>query len=300
MSGADDSGALRIVRSRRRVARAISHGEVSSSGGFGAYEAAQGPGLMSEPVEGFKFEQGANVWRLTSADRSITFLDGTFDPVAISRGELDFSQEDTAQTLAIQLPADHPVALLFIAYNPATPVTITAWRRHRPDEDEVVIFPAGQIISWNFEGAVATLTCAPVSNSFRRRVPALVFQSHCNWALYGPGCGLDKNTFKSSGFVTAYSGTAVRAAAFALKPDGWFVNGWAELANLERRYIIGHVGDTLTLQVPFSALAIGQAIDAFAGCQRTEDVCEQKFNNLVHHLGFPRIPTRNPYAGSVV
>lgn len=287
-------------RRRRRGGRAFSGTNFPGSG-YEALESAQGGETVGEPVECYRFSVGATVYRYTSADRNITLAIadvGTYTPTVVDRDSIDFSQEDTAQNVAVRLLTADPVAQLFIAYNPIVPVALTIIRKHRTDPEEVVQF-VGKVLSVVFEGPQATLTCAPISEVFRRRIPSLVFQSQCNWALYGPGCGLDKNAFKDSGTVLAVSGASVQAAIFGTRPDGWYNNGWLELASGDRRFILAHVGEVVTLQTAFPALTVGASVDAYAGCDRTETTCAAKFNNLVNHLGFPRIPTRNPYDGKL-
>ena len=79
------------------------------------YDASEKSRYTGQPVECYRFTQGGNIWRVTSADRDITLPVGVFEPLAVTRGEFDFSQEDSGETLEITVPRDHPVAALFIA-----------------------------------------------------------------------------------------------------------------------------------------------------------------------------------------
>lgn len=291
-----------VVRGlRRRGRQRVVSGESSPRNlGFTSFEPAQGLGIVGIPVECYRFVVGATEYRWTSADREITLASGVYTKEVISRDAVDFSQEDTAQNMAVFVSRENAIAQLFKAYNPTQPVNVTVIKRHRSgDPDEAVQF-VGKVISCAFEEARAVLTCAPISHAFKRRVPSLAYQSPCNWNLYGPGCGVAKASFKISGTVLAVTGRTIQAAIFATKPDGWLSNGWVELANGERRFVVAHVGDVVTVASPFATIAAGAAIDGFAGCDRTEATCAAKFNNLVNHLGFPRIPTRNPYGSKLV
>jgi uncharacterized phage protein (TIGR02218 family) len=285
------------LRSPRRQARIISSPGVEELT-FASYETAQGAGVMGAPVECYKFVQGDNVWRFTSADREVTLADGVFIPTALTRDSLDFSQEETALNLSIKVPKSNPVAQLFIGFNPPTPVTVTVWRKHRSNPAEVLLFALGRVVTVSFDGPEATLLCAPISQMFRRRVPSLVFQSHCNWALYGTGCGVTRASFKDTVTVIGVTGPTVSFSS--ARPDGWFTNGWLENADGVRQFIVDHAGGTVTLQFAMPGLRPGDAVDLYAGCDRTEATCAGKFNNLVRHLGFPRVPSRNPYNGSLV
>jgi uncharacterized phage protein (TIGR02218 family) len=290
-----DRGAILI---RRRTARPrVVAGLAPTIIGYEQFEISEA--VTAIPVEGYQFLYGATTVRHTSADRNQTFAAGTFTPATIARGDIAFSQEDNAQNVNVTVPKSHPIAQLFVNYNPPQKVALTIFRKHRSATEEIVIF-VGTVLTCTFEGPQATLVCGPLTESFRRIVPSIAFQTQCAWALYGPGCQVVKASFKTSGFVLAVNGIVLAAAAFAGKPDGWFANGWAELPNGERQYIISHAGNTVILQAPFQSITLGGAIDAFAGCDRSEATCAGKFDNLIRHLGFPRIPTRNPFDGSLV
>jgi uncharacterized phage protein (TIGR02218 family) len=296
ISDADGRAVAGLRRQHRR--RVVSTPLPATTFGYAAYE--QGA-VLAEPVECYKFTAGGTVYRYTSADRSVVLAmvdSGTYAPAVVSHDEQVYSQEDASENITVKVPRTNPIAQLFIAYNPPGFVVLSIYRKHRADPEEITIF-VGRVLSCNFEGPEAALVCAPISQAFRRRIPSLVVQPQCNWNLYGSGCGVNKLSFKDSGTVIATSGVVVQAAVFGTRPAGWYNNGWLELASAERRYIVSHVGDTVTLQTPFAALAAGTAIDAYAGCDRTEATCASKFANLVNHLGFPRVPTRNPYSGSI-
>lgn len=291
-------------RTRRQLfRRRIISGWDHLASNYARFETAQGAGVVGFPTEFFKFVVGSTIYRYTSGDIAIALTTadvGTYMPTVVERDAIDYSQEDTAQNVTVRLLRSDPVAQMFIAYSPVAPVAVTIIRKHRSQTEEMVIF-VGKVVAASFDGPEASLVCAPISEVFRRQVPGIIFQSQCNWALYGAGCGVAKASFKDSGTLAAVAGTTLTAAVFATRADGWFNNGWIELANGDRRFVINHVGGQVALQSAFPpTLVAGAAIDAYAGCDRSEATCAAKFNNLVRHLGFPRIPTRNPYDGSLV
>jgi uncharacterized phage protein (TIGR02218 family) len=277
--------------------RAAMSGKIGVSGiGFETYETST---FLGDPIELFEFSMGSTFWRWTSSDAAVTYLGNVFATETIVRTPMDFSQEDTAGNITIVVPQTNAVAALFISYVPPNPVGITIYRKHRADPEVVVIF-IGKVISCTFDGPEAVLVCAPVRLLLQRRIPTIVFQTQCNWNLYGVGCGINKAAFKDVGTVTSIVGNAILAAVFATRADGWFNNGWIELGSGERRFVVNHVGNTVELMNAFAGLAVGTAFDAYPGCDRTEAVCASKFSNLPRHLGFPRVPTRNPYDGSLI
>lgn len=283
---------------RRRTTRAVARGPAASPESFG-YDFYERSDFLGEPVESFRFTQGANAWRFTSADTDQVLSTGTYVREAIVHDALDYSHEDTAGNATVRVPKDNVVASLFKFYIPPTPVFLTIFRKHRADPQTIVIF-SGKVVSCSFEGPEAVLLCAPISQSLGKKVPGLVFGSQCKWNLYGVGCTVNRAPFTDVGTVSGVSGLTVRAAVFVTRPADWYKNGWVETADGQRRFVVASAGDAVTLMNPFRSLAVGAAITGFAGCERTETVCTTKFNNLVNHLGFPRVPTRNPFEGSLV
>lgn len=299
MNGEDSAIYRRRRPGRRTIVRVrtgrLAQGGVSELG----YETFESSRFLGDPVEGFEFTMGASVFRYTSSDGPATFLGNTYTPEVILRSAMEFSQEDTAGNISVSVPKGNAVAQLFVAFLPPSPVGLTIYRKHRGDPEVIVAF-IGKLVSLSFDGPEATLVLAPVRALLQKKVPSVVFQSQCNWNLYGVGCGVLKASFKDSGVVGVVTGVSIVATVFATRPDGWFNNGWMELVGGERRFIVAHVGNTVELMNRFIVLTVGTAFDAFPGCDRTETICTTKYNNLPRHLGFPRIPTRNPYDGSLV
>lgn len=256
--------------------------------------------FSGQPLECFRFAQAGNFWLFTSADEPVTLPSGVYTPATIERGGLDHSEEDVTGALTVTVPRTNPVAQLFVTFAPPSPVQVTLYRAHRGEESTPVVWFSGTVSAATFRSAAVELECIPLRVSLRRRIPILGVQNQCNWPLYSEGCGIAAGDFRDTCLLNSVSGVTVVSADFALRADGWFRNGWLETAGGERRFIVEHVGDTVTLMNVLAGLGAGQSVFAFAGCDRTEAVCAGKFNNLANHLGFPRVPGRNPHGGSIV
>jgi len=264
------------------------------------FDARERSGFQGAPIEVYRFASGSHVWNVTSADiRATVNIPGiglqTFEPERLSRSEPEYSQEDQSGSIKVTVPRLNPLAVLLMAGLPADPVSLTIYRTHDGDNDVIVLF-VGKVVQSVFSGPDAELQVAPISQILKRRIPRTAYQKLCNRVLYGPGCGVVKASFTDTGTVLTVSGLSVQAAVFATRADGWFEAGYLQRADGSRQYVTSHVGNTVTLLNPFFGLAVGEAISAIAGCQRREvEDCTLKFNNLVNHLGFKRIPVKNPF-----
>lgn len=250
------------------------------------------------PVDLYAFTVGATVFRYTSADTNQLVGSDLFTKEAITRGEITIANEDSDGTLEIVLPRTHPVPAFFIAYLPEPPMTVEVFQKHRLDSGVERIF-AGNVANVRFTAGRSVVTCSPDWAALRSSFPRNRFTTQCNWALYSAQCGVARSAFQVAGTITTITGREVQASAFSSKPDGYFANGYLERADGSRRWIVKHVGSTLTLASPFVGLVVNDIVQAFAGCDRTESDCATKFSNLDRHLGFALIPTKNPFTGSI-
>lgn len=250
------------------------------------------------PVELYEFRQGARAWRYTSGDAPVWHLGVEYSPRAIARGAVRHTGEVGTGTLEVTLPRTDDLVAEFIGYLPPSAIALTVFRLQRQAALGDVAF-TGEVASVSHVGAVATLRCVSVETLLARTAPGLAYQSPCNWVLYGAGCGVSAEAHRVDGTAAVVERTTLRVAAAAAHPDGWFTRGWVANATGERRYIAAHAGNLLTLVAPFNALAAGAAVALYPGCAHDETACRTKFDNLVHFLGFPRMPSRNPFTGTV-
>jgi len=85
-------------------------------------------------------------------------------------------------------------------------------------------------------------------------------------------------------------------AVIALKPasiDGWFIGGLMEFG-VEKRTIVMHVGNVITIAYRMVNLADNDSVDVYPGCDGRNITCRDKFDNIINFLGFPYIPIENP------
>ncbi len=252
------------------------------------------------PVELYEITHGATVYRYAWSDKDETYGGNTFTKLALERGEIEFNSEAATQNAEVHLPLQNAVTTLFIADTPVQAVKVKIYRFHRGDTSDVIQAFVGEIVALkDISGARATFTCAPSTSLQHARTPWPLCQRKCVYATYSPECGVNKASFKTTATLSAVSGLTLKATAFDTPPDQWFRSGWVELANGDRRTVMDHVGDTLTLESPFPGLAPGTSVDAYAGDDHDMATCNTKFSNLVNFLGFDEIPVRNPYRGSI-
>ena len=247
------------------------------------------------PIELYRFQMGSEVWRYTSADQPIVFRDFRYDPETLTREAAKYDQEISSGSLVLSVPRVNPVAALFIPGTPAQPVTLTLYRFHRTAPGDVVAFPPSAVVSCEFEEAIAKLTCATVSQLLQREIPTIVLQRQCNWALYGPGCRVSPANFTDAATVSAVAGVSVILELPTPRPSGWYDRGFLQTESGRRAFIQAQAGDQFTLRFPLPGLEVGDPVTVTAGCDHLNTTCDQKFDNVLRFMGWPEMPTRNPF-----
>jgi len=248
-----------------------------------------------QPVEGFRFVQGSNSWLFTSADREITLPIGTFSPTTIKRTAMEHTDEDSGEKMEFTVPADNPVALMFIGAVPSSPVWVTAYRAHRDLETDTVTTFTGKITRARFKGSEATLVGTSTGAMMQRNCPNLMMQTPCNHVLFSAECGADPTSCRESVTIATVDGVEVTSSDFALAPDQWFRGGRLMKSDGETRFIGDHQGDTVILISALPGLETSDVVYAYWGCDHLEVTCGVKFSNLDNHLGWSRLPGRNPF-----
>ncbi len=253
-----------------------------------------------EPVELFRFAQGVRKWLYTSGPTSETHQSEVYEPAAIMRGAIDRTTDINRSSIDITMPRDSALAGEFIAAPPEGVISVTVFRRHRGDGDlDTIVIWKGRVSGAKLTGHKLELTCSPISSSLRRPGLRAKYQLMCRHALYDGGCGVLRDSYKTTGTVDAGGGVTIQVNAAASKPNGYF-NGGILSAESGQRMIVSHQGQNLKIMSQIPGLAIGENVELYAGCDHSKETCFYKFNNLDNYGGFPFIPTKNPFSGDAI
>jgi len=238
------------------------------------------------------------VWRYTNQPAAVTYSGQEYTPATIAHEQIAQQAGSVGASTSIEVADDNPLAVALLAGLSSRPVQVTIREIHRddPDQQPATVF-VGLVTGVSVDGGKATLPCGSrYALASKRRVPWLTYQAGCNWEWGGTGCGVDRTAYRVSVTLAPedQEGRAITVAAAASYADGYFSSGWIERVDTgETRFVELHVGDNLLLAAPWADVAGGYYL--FPGCQKNEAYCAGVFNNLVHYLGFPRLPSLNPF-----
>ena len=268
-----------------------------------SYDLIEASAASRRPVELYTFRRDLQSWRYTSADREIVHDSLTYAPAAMSRGAIESTAETARQALRITAPHDLPVLQPFKTSPPSGAVTFTLAEYHEGDGEAAVLW-SGRIASVSWSASTATINLEPVYSSIRRAGLRRMFQRQCPHVLYGTACGVNREVHRITGTVDAITGNDISVPIAAVRPDGDLDGGiieWDDASGIaDRRFVLAHAGAALTIGGGAGALAVGQSVRLYPGCDHTPTACDSKFFNIANYGGMPFIPSKNPFGGDPV
>lgn len=269
------------------------------------YAAQESSASGGAPIELYAIGLGNAVFRYNTTEASLTVDGDTYAPLEISRSSLSAGTEQGSDVITIELPASTPIVRRYINIVPGQVASLTILRYHRTDAtaQTVTIFKGlVRSVAFTLQGLRAIISAQPVTAGLSRTVPRFVFSGTCNHVLYDGGCSVGQNGFRHIGAINSIDGDAYTINDLSVsRPDGWATGGFVQSPNAtDFRLVLAHVGDILTLLLPFPAdVAAGQEVQVFAGCDHSLETCVSKFSNGINFGGFNWVPRENVFVKGV-
>jgi len=249
-----------------------------------------------KPVEIYLFTIDSEEWgAYTSGDAAVAYAGRDYVPFAISRDTIRQDASSSADPINIRVPATTDVALLFRRVY-SRKVRLQILRLHTDDANALSLFD-GWVMSVEWQGPEAILTCQNKGVALQRDGLRYKSQAPCNHILFSDPCGLVEADHTIVTELTAVSadGLELTSADFDGEDDGYFVSGVCYYDGTYRQ-IEAHAGDKITLSLPFESLAAGATVQVTAGCDHSLATCKARFSgNQANFGGFPYVPQKNPY-----
>jgi len=133
----------------------------------------------------------------------------------------------------------------------------------------------------------AELTATPWRSDLGLAGSAQRTGKNCQTYLGSPLCGVDLDSYRASGVVSAVDGTTVTATFLSGQADGYWTNGTLTCGGRSRK-ILAHSGSTVEISTALSTLAVGASIAVTPGCDQVwEGDCVTHYSNGDNFRGQP-------------
>jgi len=240
----------------------------------------------------YKFNFNGETYTYNDGDSPI-WINGEKIPAApISRGEYSYGLDNS--TLLIKIPINLPPfdRVLQSDFIVKIDVTIT-----RYPEDIIEFKGAISQTITKFDKGVMELNAEPFVSIVSLKAPNRFFSPDCTFDLFDEDCGLNKNDYlvniKTSD-IDKLGPTQFRADIFGNYEDGYFRWGAFSTDLHESILIKEHKDDIITLFSDLKSFEDSSFINVLPGCNKTLNMCKNKYNNQYNFGGFPYIPGINP------
>lgn len=262
-----------------------------------SYEALELSEDQGSPIELYEFQYGPTTYRYTSADEDIVIAGlGTYLSVPCGRQKIEINQDSGRTPITFQITRKAEITDVFLSSPPTTVIEFTIKRLHYGDA-ELVVYWFGRVVNVKYHEDLVEFRCESIQTSMKRPALRRFYQLNCPHVLYGTDCAVAQNLYQTNTIAETVVGTTVISSIFAQKPDGYYLGGFVAISaapTSEYRFIIGHYGNTIILNLPSPKLYSGVPLAVSPGCDHTLQTCKNKFNNLANYGGFPYIPNKNP------
>lgn len=255
-----------------------------------------------QPVECYEFAGTFQTYRYTSADVSLTLGGNVYTPLALERSSIRAGTHDEDN---IQVQVRCPITATVVkdyGFQITPPALwLTIYRAHRGTDFAVDFakYWQGPVTNISIEGDLAIFTIpSAFASALAGSLPSIFYQTPCNHVLFDSGCKVSRASNSVDATVVDISGSVVQISTNGGFPDGFFLGGEiADTSSNNRRMIIAHAADQLTVNYPFGKLAVGTPVQVTAGCDHAfNGDCKSKYDNQINFGGHPFIPSVNPFA----
>lgn len=159
----------------------------------------------------------------------------------------------------------------------------------------VVNLFTGVVSDLKADGGRVAMTVSGQTIYLQSSFPRNYVLPQCNHALFDAGCTLLKTNFAVNDAVDSATSTTVTAASLT-QASGYFALGSITFTSGAlkglTRFVKAFSGGVLTLLYPLPSLpAAGDTFTAYPGCDKLQNTCSTKFDNLPHFRGYPYAPT---------
>ena len=208
----------------------------------------------------------------------------TFSPLAVKQDGIRLDGERSSGQLMLTIPAEHPVAQLYIFDAPGSEVWVTIGIKDGPGGEPRVRF-RGRVADANFAVDGSALMCelrvSPIDEVLGRDGLTRKHPRTCGHSLFDRyGCGLSRHQVETVsgasywkyredavGATVSADGSTLTLPAAANRPDGWWVRGIVVIGGTYPE------GPALTRQAVqeggVSASALAQALAPNGGVRRS-------------------------------
>ena len=258
------------------------------------------------PVHLFQFNYENTDYRFTNVKGGYTALGYNWSEKGIKMGNVETTEEMNKNNLDLDFSRDDSFGSLFLSEQQDNVTSVTVYRGYHNDNDsEFIALWKGRVASNQERRNLITLTCESIFTSLKRPGLRGRYSKTCRHSLYNRGCNIDPDQPSPLGFYdedivsdVSADGLTLTINAASLKANGYYRGGMLRAPDGVHRFIKAHDGDQITVSKPHVGFVASDGVFLYPGCDRSTNICLNRFDNLDNFGGFPYVPSKNPFDGT--
>ncbi|USL90027.1 hypothetical protein [Vibrio phage vB_VpaS_CHI] len=253
-----------------------------------------------QPVEMYQIEQGSSIRRYTSHARPVSVGNLIYEPINISRDEVETSDDSFKGTLTVSMPRNEPLAVELIGASLEIPMIITLFRGHLSGNSaqDVSVYWKGRVVTTKAQDNEIKIDCESVFTSLKRAGLRARYEKTCRHEVFDKGCKVIEDNFRKIAILDSINVMEITLGGEAA-PIGYYTAGMIIFPDGTTRLITKHEQHGhITISRPHPTAQVGERVTLLPGCDHSQATCKAKFNNFINYGGWPYIPIKNPFGGS--
>ncbi len=257
----------------------------------------------------YRFQVNVNrFFRYTDSEKDFVWNEGETDEEVFEAQPISSTDVTSTSLLdrtpyEIKVPKALPLAEYLKEFPPSYVMRAEVFLVHpelAPDERQRVF--VGKLTGISTKGPEGLIICDTMDSSFRNPGLRRTYQRQCPHVLYGPACKATKTALGLEVLPLSAGPNTLALDAFPVSSDPTHYLGGTVEWDIDDgkvvRNIIGAYRDVDTLRLslagPAGSAEVGGIVAVYKGCERTENSCSVRFDNILNYGGQPWIPLENP------
>jgi len=237
----------------------------------------------------YKIEYGSQAWYYTASDTPKFYENKTYSPAFIKRGSLNKTTNLESMDLEITVAINEPI-LTYVNSLPIGKMIVTIGNLN--NDNAYLETYKGIVTNITLQDSNLAVVLLSDTIETTTKLPRYSITPACNNYLFDARCGLNINQYKRTRTIKSISHDGL-TLTFQISTEGSFKDGYCQYNN-EIRLITGCTSTSISINEPFLDIQSGSLVECIPGCNKSYEMCRDKYRNTNNFFGFRFVPRKNP------
>jgi len=258
---------------------------------------------QNAPLELYEIYLDDQTYYYVNAEQDIVLGVQTYTAIGISRTRISTTIDSKVDEISVQLDnVDKGFTQLIQSKELQGKRIIVkkAFRGYLGSAVNIIVLFDGRIDMLAIDQQKVQARIVSWLNAVTKKYPGRMFQAQCNHKFGDTWCTIDKDAVANKVTGTADAGTTTTLIDAALTQAGDYwkdgvikITGGTNIGLSRQVRVFDAVTDTLTFRLGFPvAIDDTSQYTLYRGCNKTQNICVNTYNNWQHYGGYTTIPKK--------